>query len=67
MTSSSPMMLYCDNKATISIAHNQILKDRTKHMEVVRHFIKKKIDNRIICMTYILTQEQMDDVFTKEL
>lgn len=29
-----PMNLYCDNKAAISIAHDPIQHDRTKHVEV---------------------------------
>ena len=29
-----PMRLYCDNKSTISIAHNPVQHDRTKHIEV---------------------------------
>ncbi|RVW35682.1 hypothetical protein CK203_103494 [Vitis vinifera] len=29
-----PMQLYCDNKATISIAHNPVHHDRTKYVEV---------------------------------
>ena len=40
-----PMVLYCDNKTAISIAHNLVQHDRTKHVEVDRHFIKEKIDN----------------------
>jgi hypothetical protein len=36
-----PMNLYCDNKATIEIAQNPIQHDRTKHVEVDRHFIKE--------------------------
>ena len=28
------MKLYCDNKATINIAHNPMQYDRTKHIEV---------------------------------
>ncbi|KAL6351421.1 hypothetical protein AAG906_035213 [Vitis piasezkii] len=51
MTGSSPMKLYCDNKATISVAHNPVLHDRTKHVEVDKHFIKEKIDNILVCMT----------------
>ena len=35
----SPMKLYCDNKAARDIAHNPIQHDRTKHVEVDRHFI----------------------------
>jgi hypothetical protein len=30
------------NKAAISIAYNSVFHDRTKHMEVNKHFIKKK-------------------------
>ncbi|XP_071939248.1 secreted RxLR effector protein 161-like [Coffea arabica] len=39
-----PMKLYCDNKAAISIAHSPVLHDRTKHVEVDKHFIKEKIE-----------------------
>ena len=61
------MKLYCDYKATISIAHNPILHDRTKHVGMDKHFIKEKIDNKVVCMTYIHTEEQAADVFTKGL
>ena len=36
-----PMKLYCDNIAAINIAHNPVQHDRTKHVEVDRHFIKE--------------------------
>ena len=67
MTGSSLMKMYCDNKAAISVAHNPVLKDSTKHVEVDKHFIKEKIDNGLVCMTYIPTKEQVADVFTKGL
>ena len=35
-----PMELHCDNKSAIDIAHNPVQHDRTKHVEVDRHFIK---------------------------
>ena len=59
--------LYCDNKAAISISHNPIQHDKTKHIEVDRHFIKEKIEKGIICMTYIPIREQLADIFTKGL
>ena len=39
--SPSPMKAYYDNKATISISHNPVLHDMTKHVEVDKHFIKE--------------------------
>jgi hypothetical protein len=37
------MKVYCDNKIAISIDHNLVLRDRTKHIEVDKQFIKKKL------------------------
>lgn len=37
-----PMKLYFDNKSIISIVHDPVHHDRTKHVEVDRHFVKKK-------------------------
>ncbi|RVW27193.1 Retrovirus-related Pol polyprotein from transposon RE1 [Vitis vinifera] len=58
MTGSSPMKLYCDNEVTISVAHNPVLHDYTKHVEVDKHFIKEKIDNGLVCMTYLLLRNK---------
>ena len=66
-TFSTPLKVYCDNKAAISIAHNPVLHDRTKHIEVDKHFIKEKLNTGIICMTYLPTTEQLADVLTKGL
>ena len=59
--------LYCDNKAAISISHNPVQHDKTKHIEVNKHFIKEKIKKGIICMTCIPTREQLANIFTKGL
>jgi hypothetical protein len=37
----SPIKLYCDSKTTCNIAHNPILHNITKHVEVDRHFRKR--------------------------
>ena len=61
----NPMRLYCDNKATISIAHNQVQYDKTKHVEIDRHFIKEKIDSGVICTLFVASKLQLVDVFIK--
>lgn len=40
------MRLYCDNKATINLSNNPVMHDRTKHVEIDRHFIREKIDSK---------------------
>jgi ATP sulfurylase len=54
------MRLYCDNKAAISIAHNPVQHDRTKHVEIDRHFIKEKLREGIIYTPYVKTGELVD-------
>ncbi|CAL8999957.1 unnamed protein product [Prunus brigantina] len=60
-----PMDLYCDNKAAIAIAHNPVQHDRTKHVEVDRHFVKEKLDAKIISFPFISSEYQLADVLTK--
>jgi len=59
------MNLYCDNKSAIEIAHNHVQHDRTKHVEVDRHFIKEKLEAGIIQFPFIKSEFQLTDVLTK--
>jgi hypothetical protein len=62
-----PMKLLCDNKAAICIAHDPVQHDRTKHIEIDRHFIKEKISSGLRCTPYVKTGDQLADVLTKGL
>ena len=42
------MNLFCDNKLEIAIAHNLVQHDCTKHVEVDWHFIKQKLEDKVI-------------------
>jgi len=63
--SKDSMRLYCENKVAISIAHNPVQHDWTKHVEIDRHFIKEKLRESIICTPYVKTGEQLVDILTK--
>ncbi|BFG40932.1 hypothetical protein CerSpe_272060 [Prunus speciosa] len=62
-----PMELHCDNKSAIDIAHNPIQHDQTKHVEVDRHFIKEKIEKKIIRLPFVKSEDQLADILTKDV
>ncbi|KAJ0920564.1 putative RNA-directed DNA polymerase [Helianthus annuus] len=61
----TPSKIMCDNTATIQISENPVQHDRTKHVEVDRHFIKEKLEERIIELPYISTKDQLADILIK--
>ncbi|KAL6342470.1 hypothetical protein AAG906_011160 [Vitis piasezkii] len=63
--SRQPIRSFCDNKAACDIAHNPIQHDRTKHVEVDRFFIKEKLDDKIVELPKIRSEDQLADILTK--
>ena len=47
------MKLYCDNKSAREIAKNPVQHDMTKHVEVDRHFIKEKLEKKIMSIPFL--------------
>ncbi|RVW64174.1 Retrovirus-related Pol polyprotein from transposon RE1 [Vitis vinifera] len=66
-TSSSPILMMCDNQAAISIAKNLVHHDRTKHVEIDRHFITGKVTSETVKLNYVPTKHQTVDILTKAL
>jgi hypothetical protein len=65
MNPKKEMKLYYDNKVGIDISHNPVQHDRTKHIEVDRHFIKEKLDSCIISLPFVRSVEHVADILTK--
>ena len=57
--------LYCENKAACDIAHNPVQHDHTKHVEVDRFFIKEKLDEKIVELPKIRSEDQLAHILTK--
>ena len=62
---SFPLKLYCGNKIVISITYNLVLHDKTKHVEIDKHFVKEKLEEGVICTPFVLTTHQVVDILTK--
>ncbi|RVW85510.1 Retrovirus-related Pol polyprotein from transposon RE1 [Vitis vinifera] len=53
--------------AAISIAKNLVHHDRTKHVEIDRHFITEKVTSETVKLNYVPTKHQTADILTKAL
>ncbi|CAL2225420.1 unnamed protein product [Prunus armeniaca] len=63
----STMNLFCDNKVAIAIAQNPVQHDRTKHVEVDRHFIKQKLEAKVFQFPFVKSEDQLADILTKAI
>jgi hypothetical protein len=59
--------LLCDNESAIKIAHNPVKHNKTKHIEIRHHFIRDHVNRGEIDLSYVGTNEQLADIFTKPL
>ena len=61
------MKLGCDNKSAISIVHNKVQRDRTKHVGIDHHFIKEKLDSVVVRTSFVPSYHQLANVLTKKV
>jgi hypothetical protein len=61
------LTLYCDNLSAINISKNPIQQNRTKHIDIRHHFIRDLVEENIVTLDHVATENQLADIFTKAL
>jgi hypothetical protein len=59
--------LLCDNENAIKIAYNPYEHSRTKHIDIVHHFLRDHVIKGDIVISHMRINEQLTDIFTKPL
>ena len=62
-----PTNLFVDNQGAIALAKNPVHHQRCKHIDIKYHFVRHEIEERNISLTYIPSEENVADIFTKPL
>jgi hypothetical protein len=61
------LTLYCDNMSAINISKNPIQHSRTKHIDIRHHFIRDLVEDKVVTLEHVATDNQLADIFTKAL
>jgi hypothetical protein len=60
-------MILCDNQSCIKMTNNHVFHDKSKHIEILYHYIHDMVQRGAIKLQYVSTNEQVADVLTKLL
>jgi hypothetical protein len=57
--------MFCDNKATIDIAYNHKIGDRSKHIDVAYHLVRENVESGWISLLEVESAKNLADICTK--
>lgn len=60
-----PISIACDNQSALALAETDCFRARSKHIDVRHHFIRDRIADRVVAVSYISTEKMVADNLTK--
>lgn len=62
-----PVTLFSDNQGALALTKNPLYQSRSKHFDILYHWMREKVDDSSIIPTYIPTNLMLADVLTKAI
>ena len=59
------MCVFCDNTSANNLSKNQ--HSKSKHIEICYNSIRDLVEEKVVCLEFIHTDNQKADIFTKPL
>ena len=62
-----PTVVFEDNQACIKMAENPLVSQRTKHIDIIYHFVRECVLRGLMEIQYIESEKQLADLHTNAL
>jgi hypothetical protein len=62
-----PTTVHVDNVGCIFLAKNKTSGERTKHIDMKYHFIQEQVENGLVEIKFVRSEDNVADIFTKNL
>ena len=59
--------VFCDTTSAINLSKNLVQHSKSKHIKIRYHFIRDLVEEKVVCLEFIHTENQKADIFTKPL
>eukprot|EP00253_Pinus_taeda_P021866 PITA_21866 len=67
ITCTPPISILCDNTSAINISKNPFMHSKTKNIPIKYNFLREQVLEQKVKLEYVLSKEQVADIFTKQL
>ena len=59
--------VFCGNTSAINLSKNPVQHSKSKHFEILYHFVRDLVEEKIVYLEFITTDNHKADIFTKPL